>query len=80
MQWSGLTPPLSEPPTSSEYKFPIETYAGLDQVKTAERIAKLEAETKAMLTQRSGLARYSQDLHDLHTTGDMVSYNACMIW
>ena len=61
------------------YKFPIETYAGLDQVTTTERIAKLEAETKAMLTQRSGLDRYSQDLHDLHTTGDMVSHNACMI-
>ena len=40
----------------------------------------LRPETKAMLTQRSGLARYSQDLYDLHTTGDMVSYNACMIW
>jgi len=60
-------PPLSEPPASSEYKFPIETYAGLDQA-TAERIAKFEAETKAMLTQRSGLARSSQDLHEVATT------------
>jgi len=56
-------PPLSEPPTA-EYKFPIETYAGLDQA-TAERIAKFEAETKAMLTQRSGLTKSSQDLHEV---------------
>ena len=33
-------PPLSEPP-AAEYKFPIETYASLDQA-TAERIAKFE--------------------------------------
>merc|ERR1719431_944594 len=59
-------PPLSEPP-HTEYKFPIETYAGLDQA-TAERIAKFEAETKAMLTQRSGMARSSQDLHEVTTT------------
>merc|ERR1719187_2120934 len=59
-------PPLSEPP-HTEYKFPIETYAGLDQA-TAERIAKFEAETKAMLTQRSGMARSSQDLHEASTT------------
>jgi len=58
-------PPLSEPP-HTEYKFPIETYAGLDQA-TAERIAKFEAETKAMLTQRSGMARSSQDLHEATT-------------
>jgi len=37
-----------------------ETYAGLDQA-TAERNANFEAETKAILTQRSGLARSSQD-------------------
>jgi len=59
-------PPLSEPP-HTEYKFPIETYAGLDQA-TAERIAKFEAETKAMLTQRSGMARSSQDLHEVSTS------------
>jgi len=59
-------PPLTEPP-AAEYKFPIETYAGLDQA-TAERIAKFEAETKAMLTQRSGLARSSQDLHEVVNT------------
>merc|ERR1719318_308817 len=59
-------PPLSEPPPS-EFKFPIETYAGLDQA-TAERIAKFEAETKAMLTQRSGMARSSQDLHEVVNT------------
>merc|ERR1719228_1764919 len=59
-------PPLSEPP-HTEYKFPIETYAGLDQA-TAERIAKFEADTKAMLTQRSGMARSSQDLHEVTTT------------
>eukprot|EP00090_Calanus_glacialis_P009978 TRINITY_DN1835_c0_g1_i1.p1 TRINITY_DN1835_c0_g1~~TRINITY_DN1835_c0_g1_i1.p1 ORF type:complete len:1716 (-),score=684.24 TRINITY_DN1835_c0_g1_i1:112-5259(-) len=59
-------PPLSEPPAAG-YKFPIETYAGLDQA-TAERIAKFEAETKAMLTQRSGLARSSQDLHEVVST------------
>jgi len=58
-------PPLSQAPTA-EYKFPIETYAGLDQA-TAERIAKFEAETKAMLTQRSGLAKSSQDLHEVAT-------------
>merc|ERR1719228_2968940 len=58
-------PPLSEPPPS-EFKFPIETYAGLDQA-TAERIAKFEAETKAMLTQRSGMARSSQDLTQVTT-------------
>ena len=33
----------------TQYKFPIETYTGLD-VATAERIKKFEAETKAMLT------------------------------
>jgi len=60
-------PPLSEPPPPAEYKFPIETYAGLDQA-TAARIAKFEAETKAMLTQRSGLARSSQDLQEAGTT------------
>lgn len=59
-------PPLSEPPPPSEFKFPIETYAGLDQA-TAERIAKFEAETKAMLTQRSGMARSSQDLSQVTT-------------
>lgn len=59
-------PPLSQAPTA-DYKFPIETYAGLDQA-TAERIAKFEAETKAMLTQRSGLAKSSQDLHEVATT------------
>ena len=32
-----------------QYKFPIETYTGLD-IATAERIKKFEAETKAMLT------------------------------
>lgn len=36
-------------------------YAGLDRA-NAERIAKFEAETKAMLTQRSGLGRSSNDL------------------
>ena len=61
----------------SEYKFPIETYAGLDQT-TAERIAKIEAETNAIRSQRSGLARSSQDLHVVATTTDVVSYNACV--
>jgi len=42
-------------------KFPIESYAGLDAA-TAERIAKFEAETKAMLDQRSGLAKSNLDL------------------
>ena len=37
-----------------------ETYAGFDQA-TVERIAKFEAETKAILIQSSGLARSSQD-------------------
>ena len=35
-----------------QYKFPIETYTGLDAA-TAERIKKFEAETKAMLTRSS---------------------------
>jgi len=36
-------------PSQTQYKFPIETYTGLEAA-TAERIAKFEAETKAMLT------------------------------
>lgn len=60
------TPPSQSSPPGSlpqlpEYKFPIETYAGLDRA-NAERIAKFEAETKAMLTQRSGLGRSNNDL------------------
>jgi len=67
-------PPLSEHPPPSEYKFPIETYAGLDQA-TAARIAKFEAETKAMLTQRSGLARSSQDLQEAGITQHRHEYS-----
>ena len=37
---------------SNQYKFPIETYTGLD-ASTAERIKKFEAETKALLTRGS---------------------------
>merc|ERR1719216_319989 len=64
---TSLSPP-SNLPQLPEYKFPIETYAGLDRA-NAERIAKFEAETKAMLTQRSevvntrsSLAKSSSDL------------------
>jgi len=64
---TSLSPP-SHLPQLPEYKFPIETYAGLDRA-NAERIAKFEAETKAMLTQRSevvntrsSLAKSSSDL------------------
>ena len=53
----NLQPPPQE---QQEYKFPIETYAGLERA-NAERIAKFEAETKAMM-QRSGLAKSSTDL------------------
>ena len=51
----------------AEHKFPIETYVGLEK-ETAERVAKFEAETKAMLTQRSGLAKSSQDIREAVTT------------
>merc|ERR1719509_420607 len=60
---TSLSP--SSLPQLPEYKFPIETYAGLDRA-NAERIAKFEAETKAMLTQRSGLGRSSGDLASHH--------------
>ena len=51
----------------AEHKFPIETYVGLEK-ETAERVAKFEAETKAMLTQRSGLAKSSQDIREAVST------------
>ena len=50
-------------PESADFKFPIESYAGL-QAANAERVAKFEAETKAMLTQRSGLTKSSQDISE----------------
>merc|ERR1719350_399823 len=57
---TSLSPP-SNLPQLPEYKFPIETYAGLDRA-NAERIAKFEAETKAMLTQRSEVANARSSL------------------
>ena len=55
------------PPQTADFKFPIESYAGLEKA-NAERVAKFEAETKAMLTQRSGLAKSSQDIREVVTT------------
>ena len=59
---AGLRPD-SAPPPHTDHRFPIESYAGL-QAANAERVAKFEAETKAMLTQRSGLAKSSQDISE----------------
>ena len=66
---AGPLRPDSAPPPSqtSDFKFPIESYAGLEKA-NAERVAKFEAETKAMLTQRSGLAKSSQDIREVVTT------------
>ena len=58
-----LRPDSAPPPNTADFKFPIESYAGLEKA-NAERVAKFEAETKAMLTQRSGLAKSSQDIHE----------------
>ena len=58
----ALLRPDSAPPSQSQ--FPIETYTGL-QAANAERVAKFEAETKAMLTQRSR----SQDIREAVQTG-----------
>ena len=58
-----LRPDSAPPPPTSDFRFPIESYAGL-QAANAERVAKFEAETKAMLTQRSGLAKSSQDISE----------------
>merc|ERR1719394_476225 len=62
---TSLSPPSTSVtlPQLPEYKFPIETYTGLDRA-NAERIAKFEAETKAMLTQRSGLGKSNHDLSE----------------
>ena len=58
-----LRPDSAPPPPTADFKFPIESYAGL-QAANAERVAKFEAETKAMLTQRSGLTKSSQDISE----------------
>ena len=58
-----LRPDSAPLPNTADFKFPIESYAGLEKA-NAERVAKFEAETKAMLTQRSGLAKSSQDIHE----------------
>ena len=62
-----LRPDSAPPPQTTDFKFPIESYAGLEKA-NAERVAKFEAETKAMLTQRSGLAKSSQDIREVVTT------------
>ena len=62
-----LRPDSAPPPQTADFKFPIESYAGLEKA-NAERVAKFEAETKAMLTQRSGLAKSSQDIREVVTT------------
>merc|ERR1719342_1045233 len=59
-----LRPDSAPPPVSApDYKFPIESYTGLQKA-NAERVAKFEAETKAMLTQRTGMAKSSQDIRE----------------
>jgi len=63
----ALRPDSAPPPQTADFKFPIESYAGLEKA-NAERVAKFEAETKAMLTQRSGLAKSSQDIREVVTT------------
>merc|ERR1719282_555705 len=63
----ALRPNSAPPPQTADFKFPIESYAGLEKA-NAERVAKFEAETKAMLTQRSGLAKSSQDIREVVTT------------
>ena len=60
---AALRPDSAPPPPTTDFKFPIESYAGL-QAANAERVAKFEAKTKAMLTQRSGLAKSSQDISE----------------
>merc|ERR1719232_1169895 len=63
-----LRPDSAPPPvTAPDYKFPIESYTGLEKA-NAERVAKFEAETKAMLTQRTGMAKSSQDIREVVTT------------
>jgi len=68
---------------NTQYKFPIETYTGLDAA-NAERIKKFEAETKAMLTRnvqeppsnqssRLSLDGHTNRLKELHLTGSESS-------
>ena len=81
MAGGHLRPDSAPPPLTSETKFPIESYTGLEKA-NAERVAKFEAETKAMLTQRSGLTRSSQDIRETVTTvtshhrhGEQILFN-----